>query len=261
MALFRRNVVGSDVIGLLEHIAQNEPVQRDTLIRRYYPGDADDADQSDQRKPLNDAIDFLVDSDQITETDDGYELTDMVREEPSIETALLLGIRSREGDDAAYNDVLDVLTQEDIVYFDRGDPLEDLLSGQRSGVAWNPTRLNYWRRMMQAIGVVQDINSDSDEEYTTVLTVKQTLLVNLLRGLIGTNEPAELQGVLDDLHESYLPVFSGTNRNEVATYFERALRRAGRANRIEVRQDSDFGPTVTLGESGVNTIVLRVGAT
>lgn len=258
MALFRRNVTGSDVLSLWQHIDDQGPVGRQTLIERFYPGSATDPDESNQRKTLNDAIDFLCETDQLTENDVGFSLTERAQAADSPRTALLQGIRSREGEDAAYNDVLDVLTEDDRIYFDRGDALEDLLSDRRSEVTWNPTRLNYWRRMMETIGVVRDLNTDTDEEYTTMLTVDQDLLSSLLRSVAEVNEPRQLQAVLTDIHDGFLPVYSGTNRTDVASYFQRALRRAQRRELIAVHQESDFGPTVELGEAGVNAITYTV---
>lgn len=259
MALFRRNVVGSDLLSLWRHVLQRGPIERETLIRRFYPGDAAASGESAQRKPLNDAIDFLLETDQIVETSAGVGLSDEARNEQSIQTALLWGIRSREGENAAYNDVLDVLTEDDRVFFDRGDPLKDLLSGRRSEVTWNTTRLNYWRRTMEAIGVVRDLDTTTEEPYTSMLTVEGDLLNDLLRSTVAPNEPTQLESVLTDLHDRYLPIFSGANRNDVATYFQRSLRQAQQSGLINLQQDSDFGTEVELGGAGYNALVLRVG--
>jgi hypothetical protein len=260
MALFRRNIVGTEVLSIWRWVANEGPIDHGALVERYYPGDATNEHESDRRKTLEDAIAFLVETGQFVDDEEGYVLSETARGEPSPQTALLWGIRSREGEDAAYNDVLDVLTEDDRVFFDRGDSLDDLLSGRRSEVSWNSTRLNYWRRMMQAIGVVRDMQTDTDEEYTSMLAIDQRLFSSLLQGVMEPSEPTQLEQVLTDLHDRYLPVFSGANRNEVASYVERALRQAQRSNLVEIRQKSDFGPTVDLDGAGVNSITLRVGA-
>ncbi|WP_332898911.1 hypothetical protein [Haladaptatus sp. CMSO5] len=240
------------------YVSDAGPVEHNSLVERYYPGDATEKSESNQRKPLNDAIEFLVETEQFTNNGDGYELTEVAREEPTPQTALLWGIRSRDGENRAYNDVLDVLTEDNRVFFDKGDPLVDLLSDRRSGVSWNTTRLNYWRRMMEAVGVVRDLGTDSDEDYTSMLTIDQNLLYSLLQSVTSPSEPTQFQGTLLALHDRYLPVFAGSNRNEVASYVERALKQAQRTNLIEIGQESDFGPSVKLNGAGVNKITLRV---
>ncbi|WP_142860652.1 hypothetical protein [Salinigranum halophilum] len=258
MALFRRNVVGTEVLSMWRYVSHAEPVTRKELIQRYYPGDASNPNESDQRKPLVDAIDFLIDTRQFLEHENGLVITDAAREEVCPEVSILRGIRTATGEDAAYNDVLDVLTEDDQVFFDRGDPLVDLLSGRRSDVSWNSTRLNYWRRMMDAIGVVRDVDADSDEDYTTMLSLHRELLNALLRSVMEPSEPAQLSQVLNDLHEEYLPVYAGANRNSVAAYIERALSHAQAHDDVNIGQESDFGPTVDLNGAGVNLIALRV---
>lgn len=258
MALFRRNIVGTEVLLIWRYVSQNGPVPREELIQRYYPGDAADPDDSDQVKPLTDAIEFLGETNQLREEKDGLVITDAAREEVNPKISLLHGIRTTTGKDNAYNDVLDVLTEDDVIFFDRQDPLVDLLSDRRSDDSWNTTRLNYWRRMMEAIGVVRDIDTGQGGEFTSMLCISPQILDQLLQSVMDTSESAQLRRVLDDIHEQYLPVYAGANRNQVATYFERALLHAQKNNLVNIKQESDFGPSVTLSDASLNSIALRV---
>lgn len=259
MALLGRNVTGDDILALWNHIARDGPVERQVLLRRYYPGDADDPNQSDSRKTLEDAIDFLEESDQVEEQENGYALRDEYLETTSTRVALLKGLRGQTGEDAAYTGVLDALTEEDIRYFDAKNELDDLLSKKVSTINWTGNKINYWTRTMSMLGVIAPVNSDSEDNYTHLLSLSQNLLLNILKDSFTPNEPVKLETVMAELDETYLPVYATANRNSIAQYFEKALKQAESNDSIELDQASDFGGVVEIGSRGYNELTLRVG--
>lgn len=258
MSLLGRNVTGDDIMALWNHIARYGPVKRQVLLQRYYPGDAEDPNQSNYRKTLEDAIDFLEESDQIEEAEDGYALREECRNAASPRVAILKGLRAQSGEDQAYMGVLDILTEEDERYFDTGNQLEDLLSTKLSSTNWTENKINYWARTMSMLGVIAPVNSDSDEEYSYLLSVSQDLLLDLLKDGFSPNEPTKLESVMDELDESYLPVYATTNRNTAAQYFVRALKQAESNGSIELARSSDFGEAIEIDGSGYNELTLRV---
>jgi len=256
MALFRRNINGWDLFALRQHIKEKQPVPRETIIERFYPGDSEDPDESDQRKNLNDAIDFLVETDQLLLDDDGYKLSDEFGFATSARVALLWGLRTQEGENATYNDVLDALTEDDIRYFNHRGQLEDTMSGRRSNASWNETRLGYWVRTMETIGLVERVNGGTDEDHSAVLSLEQDLLRELLQTVMSTDSRGQLQEVLDELHEHYVPVYSGAGRDTVAAYMQDCLTLADRQGTVSLGRDSDFGQAVEIKRSEYNSIVL-----
>lgn len=259
MSLLGRNVTGDDILALWNHIARNEPVERETLLERYYPGDAEDPSQSDFRKTLNDAINFLEEADQLVQQQDGYALKEECLDATSPRVGILKGLRAQTGEDEAYIGVLDVLTEDDKRYFDSKNELDDLLSKELASVNWTENKINYWARTMSMLGVIAPINSDTDENYTHLLSLSQDLLLDLLRDSFSPNDPVKLQSVMNEFDETYLPVYATTNRDTVASYFETALSQAESNDSIELRQASDFGGAVDIKGSGFNSLTLRIG--
>jgi len=259
MSLLSRNITGEDILALWNHIAQSGPIERQTLLRRYYPGDAEDPDQSDFRKPLEDAIKFLEESDQIVDRKDGYELKEDCLEAASPRAAILKGLRGQSGENEAYIGILDVLTEADKRYFDSKNELDDLLSKEWGSVNWTENKISYWARTMSMLGVVAPINSGSDENHTHLLSLSQNLLLDLLRDSFPLNEPVKMEAVMSEFDETYLPVHATTNRDRVAAYFEIALSEAQSNKSIELRQASDFGAGIDIDGSSYNSLTVRVG--
>lgn len=259
MALFRRNINGWDLFALRQHIGEEQPVPREVIIERFYPGDPENPDESDQRKNLNDAIDFLVETDQLVLGDNGYELSDEFDFATSTRIALLRGLRTQEGENATYNDVLDALTEDDMRYFNHRDQLEDTMSGRRSDASWNETRLGYWVRAMETIGLVERINAGTDEDHTAVLSMEQDLLGELLQTVMSTGSRGQLQDIINELHEYYVPVYSRAGRDTVAAYMQDCLTLADHQGTISLGRDSDFGQAVEIKGSGYNSISLFEG--
>lgn len=256
MALFRRNINGWDLFALRQHIEENQPLPRETIIERFYPGDPEDPDESDQRKNLNDAIDFLVETDQLVLDESGYKLSDEFDVTTSARVALLRGLRTQEGENATYNDVLDALAEDDMRYFNHRGQLEDTMSGRRSNASWNETRLGYWVRTMETIGLVERVNGATEEDHSAVLSMEQDLLGELLQTVMSTDSRGQLEKVLDELDEYYVPVYSGAGRDSVATYFQDCLTLADRRGTISLGRDSDFGQAVEIKRSEYNSISL-----
>jgi len=259
MSLLGRNVTGDDILALWNHIDQEGPIEKQELLQRYYPGDAEDPNQSDSRKPLEDAVNFLEETDQITQQQEGYVLRDDYSEAVSPQVALLKGLRAQTGDDAAYSGILDVLTEENKRYFDAQNELDDLLSKKWGSVNWTENKIRYWTRTMSMLGVVAPINSDSDEDYTHLLSLSQNLLLSLLKDSFSSDEPIKIEAVMNELSETYLPVYATANRNTMATYFERALKQAESNGSIELDQSSDFGEKVEVDGSAYSALTFRVG--
>lgn len=261
MPLFRRNINGWDLLAIRRYIDREKTVERSDLIRRFYPGDPDDPDQSAQRKNLNDAIDFLIEANQIISVEDGYEIEESHAKEPSARVALLSGLRNQGGENATYNDVLEALIEEDLRYFDHRDQLEDLMSGRRSEVTWNETRLGYWLRTMETMGVAKRLYVDSDENHTAVLSLERSLLRELLHGVAGPGESRQLREVLDEIDERYLPIYAGVGQDDVATYVQAALSLASRRKDVSLGRQSDYGQAVEIRESGYNSITITTETT
>jgi hypothetical protein len=256
MALFRRNINGWDLFALRQHIAEEQPVPRATIIERFYPGDPKDPDESDQRKNLNDAIDFLVETDQLLLGDNGYKLSDEFDLAPSPRVALLRGLRTQEGENATYDDVLDALIENDMRYFNHRDQLEDTMSGRQSDASWNKTRLGYWVRTMEMIGLVERVNAGTDEDHSAVLSMEQGLLGELLQTVMSTTSQNQLKEVLDKLHEYYVPVYARASRDTVATYIQNCLTLADHQGTISLGRESDFGQAIKIKRSEYNSIGL-----
>ena len=257
MSLLGRNVTGDDVLALWVHIDRHSPVERKTLLRRFYPGDEEDPNQSNYRKTLEDAIDFLEESDQIVNEENGYTIRDSCGEAVSPRISILKGIRSQSDEDKTYSAVLDVLTEEDIRYFDASNQLDDLLSTNLSSVNWTENKIDYWTRVMSMLGIVAPVNAESSEEYTHVLSLSQPLLQEILKDSTSPNEPTELRSLMQEIHETHIPVFGTGNRDSAARFFQRALGQAVSNGSIELAQSSDFGETILIEGSGYNSLTLR----
>lgn len=257
MALFRRNINGWDVVAIGKHVQRQQPVPREDIIRRFYPGDPDDPDESDRRKNINDTIDFLIEADQIVRQDAGFELNKKFSDALTGRVAILRGLRKQEGENAAYTDVLETLVENNMRYFDHTDQLEDLMSGRRKEVSWNQTRLGFWVSMMATIGVIKRVNSDSTEDQTAVLVLEQDLLQELLVTATSGESPHQLRDALNIIHEEYLPIYSGSGRTTVADFMQDSLTLADRNGTIALSSDSDFGQSVDIKSSGYNSVSIE----
>lgn len=258
MSLLARNVTGDDLLALWNHIEKNGPTEKQRLLSRYYPGDSEDPNQSDSRKPLEDAINFLEESDQIVQQEEGYTLRKECLEAISPQVSLLKGLRAQTGEDAVYMGILDVLTEENKRYFDAKNELNDLLSKKRSSINWTTNKISYWARTMSMLEVIAPINSDSNEGHTHLLSISQRLLLDILKDAFSPNEPIKLESVTTELNENYLPVYATTNRNIMAKYLQNALIRAESNESITLRRSSDFGASIEIDGSGYNELTLRV---
>ena len=159
MSLLGQNVTGNDILALWIHISRHGPVERSVLLRRYYPSDAEDPDESPYRKTLNDAINFLEESNQVDHQEEGYILRDGCLEAAAPRVALLRGLRAQTDENEAYMKVLDVLAEENIRYFDTGNQLNDLLSTNLGTVNWTENKIGYWIRVMSVLGIVAPIGT------------------------------------------------------------------------------------------------------
>jgi hypothetical protein len=112
---------------------------------------------------------------------------------------------------------------------------------------------------MSMLGIIVAINSDSDGNYTHLLSLSQDLLLDLLRDSVSPNDPVKLQSVMNEFDENYLPVYATANRDTIASYFETALSEAESNESIELQQASDFGGAVDIKGRGYNSLTLRVG--
>lgn len=240
MAILIRNVTGADVLALRQTVTEHGPISKEDLVDRYFPDDATDPKLSDQRKPIEDAIEFLVETDQIVESSNGYEITEKASSFDDARLALLHGIRTQEGEDAAYNEVLECLADRRKPLADRNGELLDELNDRAPARNWNEQKLRYWARVMEELGVTKEVNGDRT---TTMMGPSRDLALRLISDVAdeGTNA---LETVLPQLDERYLPVMG--DGLEVATYFQRTLVALEATNDIRLRTVSDIGQSVVI---------------
>ena len=252
MALLQRNVTGHDLLAVKSYIDTHGPITEDTLLANYYPGDPENPGTSEQLKPIRDSVQFLLEVDQIEDEDDGYTLSPKVPDRLRPRLSCLWGICRQEGEDAAYFDVLQQLASENITRFDHGDELVDLMDGARPDLPWNPDRLRYWRRVMNTLGVTQEINPDG-ENVTTLLSPDADLVYDIaaycLEGRTGS-----LTEILQVIDDTFLPVFSG--QDTVSSYIQMSLVFLERQGRIDLARRSDRDVSIEIAGTPYNAIEL-----
>lgn len=248
MAILTRNVTGADVLAIRKTVVNNEPISKGTILELYFPGDASNPQTSDQQKPLEDAIEFLQEIEQIQPTTDGYELTSTAAEFDDDYLSLLHGIRSASGEDAAYNEVLEYLSEQDGILADRTGGLLDEMSDRTPNLNWNEQKLRYWSRVMEEVGVTKEING---KESNLFIGPSRDLTLRMLGKVIGEGT-ASLASVVTDIDDQYLPVLSeGT---DIATYFARTLRSLNKTNDILLQTVSDIGQSIDIGGTSYSAV-------
>lgn len=248
MSILTRNVTGADVLAIRKTVLNNEPIPKEKILKMYFPGDASNPQTSDQRKPLEDAIEFLEEVDQIQQTTDGYELTSTAGEFDDSYLSLLHGIRSAGGEDAAYNEVLEHLSEQKVILTDRTGELLDEMSDRAPSANWNEQKLRYWSRVMCEIGVTKEING---EEANLFIGPSRDLTLRMLNEVAGEGT-ASLASVVTDIDDQYLPVLSeGTG---ISTYFGRTLRSLDKTNDILLQTVSDIGQSIDIDGTSYSAI-------
>jgi hypothetical protein len=248
MPILTRNVTGGDLFAIRKTVSDEAPITKDELIGLYFPGNASDPQTSDQRKPIEDAIEFLVETDQIQHSDAGYALTETTTEFNDAHLALLHGIRTASGEEGAYNDVMEYLAEQSDVLADRSGPLIDELSDRVPAANWNEQKLRYWARVMEEIGVTKEVYGD---EMTTMFGPSRDLALRVLTDVAG-DKTAPLATVLADIDEDYLPVIG--EGMEVAPYFERTLLSLQESDDVQLRTVSDIGQSMDIDGAGYSAI-------
>lgn len=248
MAILTRNVTGPDVLAIRKTISDDGPISEERLIELYFPGDASDPRTSDQRKPIKDAIEFLVEVNQTQDSEDGYELTATAAEFDDARLALLNGIRTAEGEDAAYNEVLECLAEQSDQLTDRSGGLLDDMRDRVPSANWNETKLRYWDRVMAELGVTKELNGD---ESTTIFGPSRDLALRILVDVAG-NGSSSLATVLTKIDDRYLPVLGDSM--DVAPYFARTLLSLQATGDVQLRTVSDIGQSVDIDGTGYSAI-------
>ncbi|WP_302081066.1 hypothetical protein [Salinibaculum rarum] len=248
MTILIRNVTGADVLTIRKTVSDDGPINRDALINAYFPGDGSNPQTSDQRKPLEDAIEFLIETDQIHETSDGYELTSTAAAFDDSRLSLLSGIRSADGEDAAYNEVLEYLAEQTETLADSGGELLDEMSDRVPNANWNKQKLRYWSRVMAELGVLKEING---EKSNLLIGPSRDLTLRMLTDVAGEGT-ASTASVVTDIDERYLPVL-GEGR-DVAPYFEQTLLSLQETNDVLLQTVSDIGQSVDIGGTSYSAI-------
>jgi|AntRauMinimDraft_3_1070383.scaffolds.fasta_scaffold00567_4 hypothetical protein len=248
MPILTRNVTGSDLFAIRKTISDRAPITNDKLVELYFPGNASDPQTSDQRKPLQDAIEFLVEINQIRQSNTGYELTETAAKFDDTRLGLLHGIRTADGQESAYNDVLECLAEQSDVLADRSGELIDEMSNRVPAANWNEQKLRYWARVMEEIGVTKEVYGG---ETTTMFGPTRSLALRMLVDVTGDNT-APLATVLADIDEEYLPVIG--DGMEIATYFERTLLSLQEKDDVRLRTVSDIGQSVDIDGTGYSAI-------
>ena len=247
MSLLIRNVTGHDVVTLWEYVDENSPVTEDELLDNFFPEDPTDPEKDDQIKPLEDAIEFLKETSQITESGDGYQIDhEFCDSKYSIELNILRGIRRQHDDTAAYNEILEHLVHDDEITFDRRSGLVDAMSERMPHESWNDTRLRYWVRVMQVIGIVRDINPESGEDATTVISPEKELLFEMFEVAMEETGSRALSDVLDHIHQTYLPVYAQGGR--LSAYMDRCLKLYDGAETADGQRALNLGTESDMGE-------------
>lgn len=248
MPILTRNVTGGDLFAIRKTVSDHAPIAKDELVEVYFPGDAADPQTSDQRKPIEDAIEFLAEVNQIQHDGDGYGLTETATEFDDARLALLHGIRTADGEEGAYNDVLECLAEQFDLLTDRSGALVDEMSDRIPGANWNEQKLRYWARVMEELGVSKEVNGD---EMTTMFGPSRGLALRILADVAGSGT-APLATVLADIDERYLPVLNGGM--DVAPYFERTLLSLQASDDVQLRTVSDIGQSVDIAGTSYSAI-------
>lgn len=248
MPILTRNVTGADVLAIRKTVSDDGPITQKEIIALYFPGDASNPQTADQRKPIKDAIEFLVEVNQIQENEDGYELTATATEFDDARLALLNGIRTAEGEEAAYNEVLEYLAEQSAQLTDRSGGLLDDMSERAPSANWNETKLRYWGRVMAELGVTKEVNGD---ESTTIFGPSQDLALRILVD-VAANDTAPLATVLTELDDQYLPVLGDSM--DVAPYFANTLLSLQETNDVNLSTVSDIGQSVDIDGTGYSAI-------
>lgn len=248
MPILTRNVTGADLLSIRKTVTDDGPISKKEIIGRYFPGDESDPNTADQRKPIEDAIEFLVEIDQIQKTDDGYELTETAADFEDARLAVLHGIRTATGEESAYNDVLECLAEESDILTDRTGELIDEMSDRVPAANWNEQKLLYWARTMEEIGVTKEVNGD---ESTTMFSPSRNLALRILSD-VAEKDTEPLASVLVDIDEEYLPVLG--DGMDVAPYFERLLLALEAGDDIRLSTVSDIGQSVAIDGVGYSAI-------
>lgn len=248
MTILTRNVTGADLLSIRKTVSDERPISEESLLERYFPGDSSDPKTADQRKPIVDAIEFLVETGQITKTTDGYELTASAADFQDARLGLLYGIRTATGDNTAYNDVIEYLAQKPDILFDREGKLLDGMNDRNPGANWNDTKLRYWERVMDEIGITKSINGS---ETTTLFGPNRELALQIL-ARVTKGKMTALESALVEVDEQLLPVL--TDSMGVASYFERTLLSLNQQGDIQLSTVSDIGQSVKIGDTKYSAI-------
>lgn len=248
MPILTRNVTGGDLFAIRKTISDEAPITKNEVVELYFPGDASDPQTSDQRKPIQDTIEFLAEINQVQHSDTGYELTETAVEFDDARLSLLHGIRTADGEESAYNDVLECLAEQSAVLADKSGELIDEMSDRVPSANWNKQKLLYWARVMEEIGVTKEVYGD---EMTTMFGPSRSLALRVL-GDVTENKTAPVATVLTDIDEAYLPVIG--DGMEVAPYFERALLSLQESDDVRLRTVSDIGQSVDIDGTGYSAI-------
>lgn len=252
MALLQRNVTGYDLLAVRSYIESHGPVTGDSLVADYYPGNPENVKTSEHLKPIRDSVQFLIEIDQIKEEDDGYTLSPDVPDGLRTRLTCLWGICRQEGEDAAYFEVLQHLASENITQFDHGDELVDMMNGVRPDLSWKPVRLLYWRRVMNTLGVIQEINPD-DEGVTTLLSPDPDLVYDIMAYCLEGDD-GSLVEALKNIDDTFLPVFS--RQEIVSSYMQTSLEYLERRGRIALARRSDRDVSIDVAGTPYNSIEL-----
>lgn len=248
MPILKRNLTGADLLAIRKTVSEEGPITKEEIVDLYFPGDISDPQTSAQRKPIKDTIKFLSEIDQIQESEEGYTLTESATEFDDARLALLHSIRTAEGRESAYNDVLEYLAEQHDVLTDRTGGLLDNMNDRVPDANWKKVNLQYWSRVMEELGVTKEVNGD---EATTMIGPSRDLGLRILADVTGSGV-SPLATVLTDIHEQYLPVLS--NQSEVAPYFQRTLLSLQASDDVQLKTISDIGQSVDIDGTGYSAI-------
>lgn len=248
MSVLRRNITGHDILAIREYINKNSPATEDEIQHRFFPGDATDSSVSDKLKLIRDAVGFLEDIDQIVEETDGYRLHQDAAEAVDPRVSIITSLHAQFGEDGAYKDVLEYLTEENQALATRDGGLEDAMSGHAPEIDWNETNLGYWERTMDCIGVITKVHGD---DATMAFVLEYDLWKHLLNEIRET-QITQLEAVLTSLDDAYLPVWTASG--SIAKHVQYGLSGLEARSEIDLRKESDAGTTYEIGSKRVNTI-------
>ena len=248
MSVLTRNITGHDILAIREYINNNSPVTEDEIQNRFFPGDASDSSISDKLKLITDAVGFLEDIDQIVEETDGYRLHEDATEPVDPRVSVIGSLHAQIGEDGAYKEVLEYLTEGDQTLATREGGLEDAMSGYAPEIDWNSTNLGYWERAMECLGVITKIHGG---DATMAFVLEYDLWKHLLNE-IREAQTTQLETVLASLDDTYLPVWTASG--SVAKHVQYGLSGLEARSEIDLRKESDAGTTYEICSKGVNTI-------